>query len=167
MTQFTEIRPTDDLAPLAALAREIWTEYYTPLLGTAQVEYMLHTIQSEAPMRRQLEHEDYRYFYLCHEGTPAGYLGVQVRDGALFLSKLYVRAAARGLGTARDVMAFLEGWARGARLDKLWLTVNRGNTGAIATYEKLQFINAGTQDSPIGEGYVMEDYVFEKHFCAH
>lgn len=162
MTEFEEILPEQDLAPLAALAQEIWTEYYTPLLGEAQVAYMLQNIQSEVPMRRQMQEQQYRYFYLKHDSVPVGYLGVQIQDNALFLSKLYVKQSARGKGTARDVMAFVEGWARGSRLDKIWLTVNRGNTGSIAVYEKLQFVNQGKLDSDIGAGYVMTDYVFAK-----
>ncbi len=165
MTEFLEISPAEDLSALAALAKEIWTEYYTPLLGAAQVDYMLTNIQSEAPMRRQMEQASYRYFFLRHGTETVGYLGVQTQDNALFLSKLYVKKSARGKGTARDVMAFLEGWARGARLQKIKLTVNRGNTDSIKTYERLHFSNVGIVDSPIGEGYVMEDYVFEKPFA--
>lgn len=162
MTTFCEIKPDDDLAPLAALAREIWTEYYTPLLGAAQIEYMLKNFQSEAPMRRQLTEQHYRYFYLMQDGEAAGYLGIQLEDHALFLSKLYVRRACRGRGTARDVMAFVEGWARGANLDRVWLTVNRGNEGSIRSYERMGFTNVGTQDADIGGGYIMDDYLFEK-----
>lgn len=162
MTSFCEVRPETDLPALAALAREIWTEYYTPLLGTAQIEYMLEKFQSEAPMREQLTHQGYRYFFLKQGAQTAGYLGIQIRDGALFLSKLYVRSACRGQGTARDVMAFLEGWARGAALSKIWLTVNRGNEGSIRSYERMGFQNVATQDADIGGGYVMDDYIFEK-----
>lgn len=148
---------------LAALAREIWTEYYSALLGADQIEYMLAHFQSEAPMRRQLEAEQYRYFFLRQKGELAGYLGVQIQENALFLSKLYIRAAQRGQGTARDVFAFLEGWARGAGLSRIWLTVNRGNKGSIAAYERLGYHNAGTLDADIGGGYVMDDFIFEKN----
>lgn len=162
MTQFCEVTQPDEVSALAARAREIWTEYYTPLLGEAQVAYMLENFQSEAPMRRQMTQEQYRYFFLNWDGEPAGYLGVQLQPDALFLSKLYVRRDYRGRGIGRDVMAFLEGWARGARLPRIWLTVNRGNTGSVRSYERLGFVKTGTQDADIGGGYVMDDYLFEK-----
>lgn len=162
MTEFKEIYAHENLENLSALAREIWSECYMPLLGEAQIAYMLKNIQSESPMRHQMEQEKYRYFFLQWNGKTAGYLGVQVKNNALFLSKLYLRKSARGHGIARDVMAFLDGWARGARLDKIWLTVNRGNHHAISVYQKLNFVNKGELDSDIGEGYIMDDYVFEK-----
>ena len=162
MTTFVEARTDEDVAALAALAREIWTEYYMPLLGAEQIEYMLAHFQSAAPMRRQLDHGGYRYFFLRLDGVTAGYLGIQIKDGALFLSKLYVRRDCRGNRIGRDVMAFVEGWARGAGLSRVWLTVNRGNTASIRRYERMGCTNYGTQDADIGGGYVMDDYLFEK-----
>lgn len=31
----------EQIAAVAALAREIWTQHYTPIIGAAQVAYML------------------------------------------------------------------------------------------------------------------------------
>lgn len=162
MTNFNEITKNDNITPLAALAREIWTECYTALLGAAQVEYMLTSMQSVEPLRRQLTEDAYRYFYLQSAGDTIGYLGIQVQDNALFLSKLYVREQARGHGTARDVMAFLNGFACGAHLTRIWLMAHRGNTAAMTAYERMGFRNIGQKDTPIGGGYIMTDYVFEK-----
>lgn len=162
MTTFVEVRTDEDVAALAALAREIWTEYYMPLLGAEQIEYMLAHFQSETPMRRQLDCEGYRYFFLHLDGVTAGYLGIQIKDDALFLSKLYVRRICRGNRIGRDVMAFVEGWVRGSGLCRVWLTVNRGNTASIRSYERMGFTNYGAQDADIGGGYVMNDYLFEK-----
>ena len=53
---------------LAKLAAEIWREHYTPLLGPAQVAYMVDKFQSEAAIRRQLEQEHYRYYFFRCEG---------------------------------------------------------------------------------------------------
>lgn len=165
MTTFQEITAKEDLSPLAALAREIWTEYYGPLLGQAQVEYMLENIQSEQPIYKQLTQQQYRYFLLQYQGQAAGYLGIQLAQQELFLSKLYLRKAWRGHGIARDVMAFLEGWAQGSALKRIWLTVNRGNADSIAAYERMGFTCYGTQDADIGGGYIMDDYLFEKCFA--
>lgn len=162
MTEFCEVTQEERVPALAALAHEIWTEYYTPLLGQAQIAYMLDKFQSKAAMRRQMAQENYRYFFLKLNGETAGYLGVQIQEDALFLSKLYVRRAFRGRGVGRDTMAFLAGWTRGAGLFRIWLTVNRGNEGSIRSYERLGFENIGTQDADIGNGYVMDDYLFQK-----
>jgi len=36
------------------LAREIWTDHYVPIIGQAQVDYMLDTFQREEAIAAQL-----------------------------------------------------------------------------------------------------------------
>ena len=96
------------------------------------------------------------------DGEAAGYIGVQPEKGRLFLSKLYLRKAARGRGYARRILAFLSGFCSGAGLSALWLTVNRRNTDSIAIYEQMGFVKTREQVADIGNGYVMDDYVMEK-----
>ena len=65
MQEGMEIIPVkeEEIPVLAKLAAEIWREHYTPLLGPAQVAYMVDKFQSEAAIRRQLEQEHYRYYF--------------------------------------------------------------------------------------------------------
>lgn len=43
----------------------------------------------------------------------------------------------------------------------LLLNVNKYNTGAIDFYEYLGFVNIKSEIIDIGNGYVMDDFVFE------
>ena len=92
MQEGMEIIPVkeEEIPVLAKLAAEIWREHYTPLLGPAQVAYMVDKFQSEAAIRRQLEQEHYRYYFFRCEGENAGFTGIQPTDGGqkLYLSKL-------------------------------------------------------------------------------
>ena len=85
----------------------------------------------------------------------------QPADGSLFLSKLYLLSDARGGGTGRVCMEFIEQLARRRGLNLLWLTVNKGNP-AVKAYERLGFRIAADLVMDIGGGFVMDDYRMEK-----
>ena len=148
-----------------ALAREIWQEHYTPIIGQAQVDYMLETFQSTAAMLRQLG-EGYLYYLLEDEGEAVGYMAVKPESERLFLSKFYVRASHRGRGYARSTLTFLTGLATEKGLKKITLTVNRHNALALKAYEKLGFVNVGVVVQEIGNGFVMDDYTMEKRLSG-
>ena len=159
---FTPVRTPETIAQVAALAEEIWTEHYASILPAEQIRYMVDSFQSAGAIEKQLAHQHYRYYLVKADGETAGYIGVQPEKGRLFLSKLYLRKAARGRGYARRILAFLSGFCSGAGLSALWLTVNRRNTDSIAIYEQMGCVKTREQVADIGNGYVMDDYVMEK-----
>ncbi|NCA83730.1 MAG: GNAT family N-acetyltransferase, partial [Opitutae bacterium] len=55
------VESAEPIAAVAALAREIWTQHYVPIIGAAQVEYMLEKFQSAEAIARQLAGEGYEY----------------------------------------------------------------------------------------------------------
>jgi len=145
-----------------SLAREIWTEHYPPIIGEAQVRYMLDKFQSEEVIAAQIRHEGFRYFLVEEGGEHIGYLGVQTKGEELFLSKIYIRADQRGKGWGKKALYFIEDLARKLNLRKISLTVNRKNTGSVNAYMKMGFINAGPVVQDIGSGFIMDDYRMEK-----
>ncbi len=158
----TLVDTSSQIDAVARLATEIWREHYTPIIGAAQVEYMLTQFQSPTAITHQITHEHYKYYLLETEGAAQGYLAIQPQGDCLFLSKLYVRAAARARGHARAAIHFAEQYAHQLQLKELALTVNRQNRLAITIYERLGFINAGPIVTDIGDGFVMDDYRMEK-----
>ena len=151
-----------DLPAIAALAHEIWYEYYVPLIGRAQVDYMVPKFQSAAAMHEQLR-SGYEYFMMQRAAVLVGYVAVQPQPDteSLFISKLYLQRDARGAGTGRLAMEFIEELARGRRLKRLWLTVNKGNP-AVTAYQRLGFHIAAPIVMDIGNGFVMDDFRMEK-----
>jgi ribosomal protein S18 acetylase RimI-like enzyme len=156
-----EIATRDRMQTAAALAQAIWHEHYTPIIGSAQVSYMLETFQTAEAMMRQLA-EGYRYYLLADGGEALGYMAVQPRGGALFLSKLYVKASHRGRGHAKAAVAFLAALAAETGVQKIELTVNKNNTPALNAYAKLGFVISGEAVQAIGGGFVMDDYTMAK-----
>lgn len=160
--QFVPVTTTQQIDAIAGLAHEIWYEYYVALIGRAQVEYMVAKFQSSAAVAAQLR-EGYDYFLIELDGQISGYCSVQSdpANGSLFLSKLYLLRDARGAGTGRVCMEFIEQLARRRGLNLLWLTVNKGNP-AVKAYERLGFRIAADLVMDIGGGFVMDDYRMEK-----
>lgn len=159
---FSPVRTPEAIAQVASLAEEIWTEHYASILSAEQIRYMVDAFQSAQAIEKQLTGQHYRYYLVKADGEAAGYIGVQPGDGRLFLSKLYLRKAARGRGYARRMLAFVSGFCSGAELSGVWLTVNRLNRDSIAVYERLGFVKTREQVADIGNGYVMDDFIMEK-----
>ncbi|MDG0811380.1 GNAT family N-acetyltransferase [Cohnella rhizosphaerae] len=165
MTQDTwACRPAtiEDVRTVAALAAEIWHEYYGALLSLEQIVYMVDKFQSPDAIADQISEQGYEYYLMRADGADVGYLAVKAEDGKLFLSKLYVLKAHRGRGYASSAMAFLIRLCRERGLGAVWLTVNRHNDASIAVYEKKGFRKVREQVADIGNGYVMDDFIMEK-----
>ncbi len=163
--EFIKVSGRRLIKTVVLLAREIWTEHFTAIIGRGQVDYMLAKFQSAEAISRQIENEGFLY-YLLKEGSGeyVGYAGV-VPDKSkreLFLSKLYIKCDKRRRGYAKKAMRFVEDLARQMKIDKITLTVNKNNAIAIEAYRKMGFANIGSIVTDIGGGFVMDDYKMEK-----
>ena len=158
---FEIVLDEDQIETIEGLACEIWCEHFTPIIGQAQVDYMLEKFQSKKAIVEQIEN-GFLYFLIKNDNDPVGYAGVLVKKNQLFLSKLYIRSAERGNGYGRKVIEILEKLAIEKGLRKISLTVNKNNSGTIEMYKKLGFENCGSIVQDIGDGFVMDDYIMEK-----
>ena len=154
------VETPEQIVAVAALAAEIWVQHYVPIIGAAQVVYMLDIFQSPEAIARQIASEGYEYYL----APGAAYLAL-VPDGAnksMLLSKIYVRAALRGSGLGRALVEFAETRCAESGCRELWLTVNRNNAGSIAIYERMGFRKIRQVATDIGGGFVMDDWRMAK-----
>ncbi len=176
---FEKVVSPNQIAQTAQLAQEIWTQYYTPFLPKGQVPYMLQKFQSASAIATQIK-TGHNYFLLRLNGSnpdrvwnpvrvndvvekePIGYLDFYQKDDLVFISKIYIKAQFRGSGIGAAALAFIRESAKKIGAKKLQLTVNKYNTGAIKAYEKNGFKNVEALVIDIGNGFVMDDFVFEK-----
>ncbi|MBT8344342.1 MAG: GNAT family N-acetyltransferase [Sulfurovum sp.] len=122
---------------------------------------MLQKFQSHKAIREQIQNGS--LYFLCeHDHKTIGYMSVDISDGALFLSKIYVASDERGKGYGRKMISYLETLAKEKSLNKISLTVNKHNTGSIHMYKKVGFVICSTAVKDIGNGFVMDDYQMEK-----
>ena len=161
MTQIIRAKSPVHFQQIADLANTIWTEHYTPIIGEDQVTYMLDKFQSVQTMRGQIN-EGYQYFLINFNDNAVGYLSIEKRENALFLSKIYLLKLERGKGIGRKAMEFVTSMAQGLQCEKVALTVNRYNKNSIQAYKSSGFEIKGELVQDIGNGFVMDDYLMEK-----
>ena len=161
--EIRQVNTPGEIETVAALADEIWNEHFPPIIGQAQVDYMLENLQSAPAISRQIA-GGYEYYLVNLEGRPAGYLALvpSVDEGAVQLSKLYVRSEHRGGGLGKAIIDFAERRCAELGARTLWLTVNQHNAGPIAFYERRGFTRDGELVMDIGGGFVMQDYKMVK-----
>lgn len=162
---FSPVKTDAEIAVVAKLAQEIWTEHFPPIIGMAQTVYMIETFQSAKAVSHQLREEGYRYYLLRAGSDWIGYTAVHPEPEyhRMFLSKIYIRKSFRGRGHSRTTMNFIADLCRDSGLNMIYLTVNKRNLSSIAVYEKLGFVRARELVTEIGNGFVMDDYVMEKY----
>jgi len=159
--QIKEVLSAPQITAVEKLAYEIWNEYYPPIIGHDQVDYMLETFQTAKAILKQIQ-QGCRYFILKENETLLGYMAVEKQDCCVFLSKLYVLKDARKKGYAKEALLFLKEYAKEEGLISISLTVNIHNYIAINTYQKLGFTKQGSIIQEIGNGFIMDDYKMEK-----
>ena len=150
-----------DIKTLAAIAREIWTQHYTPIIGIGQVNYMLEKFQSEEAIKKDIA-GGYVYNIAFIDGLPCGYSAVRLDKDGLFLSKIYVKKDCRGKGVGRALLERITEYAKQNNALRIWLTCNKYNTDSLKTYQRLGFKQINECVTDIGGGYVMDDYILEK-----
>ncbi|MCI7351304.1 MAG: GNAT family N-acetyltransferase [Ruminococcus sp.] len=149
----------EQLLTVSRLADEIWHEYFPCILTAEQIDYMVEKFQSFPAMKSQVE-KGYSYYIISRNGEYLGYTAVCPEEDGLFLSKLYLKKENRGKGYARQAFEFLKKLCAEKGYKFIRLTVNKYNADTIAVYEKLGFELLRSEVTDIGNGYVMDDFVY-------
>ncbi len=159
--EFISVQAAAQIAQVASLALQIWPEHYVPIIGQAQVDYMLARYQSEPAIAQQVLEGD-EYFLLRHQQQWLGYAAVRSEpaERSLFISKLYLLHTVRRQGLGRAGLLWLARLAHERGFNRLWLTVNKHNPALLA-YLRIGFVNVGAVVTDIGAGFVMDDYRLE------
>ena len=75
MVEMMKVRKASQIKAVADLAREIWNEHFVPIIGQAQVDYMLERFQSAPAIRGQIA-AGYEYYLVRDRGRYAGYFAL-------------------------------------------------------------------------------------------
>jgi GNAT superfamily N-acetyltransferase len=161
--EISPVSTPDDIAAVARLAQEIWTQHFTPIIGAPQVLYMLDKFQSVEAISSQLD-SGWEYFLASFNNKEVGYAGLvpDVEKRRLMLSKIYVKESVRGKGVGNSLLDFIESKCKLDGFDTLWLTVNRFNDDPVSWYEHHGFVTVDEVKKDIGGGFFMDDYIMEK-----
>ena len=159
---FEQVITDDQIKILADAANIVWHEAYKEIVSISQIDYMIEKFQSFAAVSQAINKNNYLYFLIKVDDNVAGYIGLHEEDEKMFLSKLYILKEYRGMGVSSRTFEFIESLAKEKHLKSVWLTVNKNNKHAIEVYKHKGFVVTRTQVADIGNGFVMDDYIFEK-----
>ena len=161
--EIAKVKTNDDIDCVVTLAREIWTQHFTAIIGTAQVNYMLNKFQSVDAIRSQISC-GYEYYLTKVDHEWVGYTGLvpDLNSRKMMLSKIYVKNAYRGKGIGKVMLDFVEDKCLSEKIITLWLTVNRFNQSPVSWYKRHGFVVIDEVKKDIGDGFFMDDYIMEK-----
>jgi GNAT superfamily N-acetyltransferase len=155
-----DINNEDEIKLLSHLASSIVKEHFDPIVGVAQNDYMIDKFQSVTAITEQLRN-GYQYYLVENENAILiGFVAFYKCKEELHLSKFYLRKEERGKGIAKDMLLFIKHKAREAQISSIVLNVNRNND-AIKAYEKIGFRKIREEMNDIGNGFVMDDFVYQ------
>ena len=143
-------------------AIHVWHEYFPFLLSDQQIDYMCDLFNTPSVMMNNIHNHHYQYYGVYQQDTIIGYIALQDQPSYLFLSKLYLAAAARGHGYASAMMDFVIKQAKSRGYTTIQLTCNKYNEHSLDVYHHYGFTIIDSVQTDIGDGYIMDDYIMEK-----
>lgn len=155
--EFLPVLSRADCDRVHTLAYKIWNQHYPPIIGQAQVDYMLDRFQSLEAIQAQVQ-RGMKYYLICCKGAAAGYFALEHREQECFLSKLYVDKSLQRQGIGSRTIAFIQTLTNALPLR---LTVNKDNVGSLQFYQAQGFEIIDAVANDIGHGFVMDDFVLE------
>ena len=151
----------NDFKKVFNLATEIWNNNYNNIISQEQIDYMLNMMYSPERLQQDLN-EGYEWEFIYHNNILIGYLAYVIKeDNRVFLSKIYLKTTAQGLGLGKLALQRVKDYANSNNCKAVYLTVNRGNEKGVRAYKKSGFTIIAEEDFDIGNGHIMDDYVFE------
>lgn len=151
---------SEDISTVQQLAREIWEEHYFPIIGQQQIDYMLDLFYSTEKIQKELE-DGVFWEILYLENEAIGYLVCEVEEENIQLSKLYLKSKVRGKGLGKFLIDRSIEIAKENNKNSIRLNVNKNNTQSIAFYERVGFLKVEEGVFDIGNGYFMDDFIYE------
>ena len=155
----------DDILTIQQIAHTTWYPTFEDILSQEQIQYMLEMMYSRESLTEQIEIKKHN-FYLAEENNIAlGFISVEFhyqKQSTAKIHKIYILPSAQGKGIGKLLMQKAESLAKESNQNTISLNVNRFNK-ALNFYENLGYKIVKSEDIDIGNGYLMEDFVLEKH----
>ena len=154
------IEMNEKIDSFAEFASGIIKDYYDPIIGADQNDYMIEMFQSSDAIKRQLN-DGHTIIMVNDKDNLIGYIAFYEKEEKLYLDKFYLHKDYRGNGYGKEMLEFVKDCALGDGYNAVFLNVNKHNDASIAIYKRMGFTLLRKEKNPIGKGYYMDDYVLE------
>lgn len=159
-----------DIPVIQRIAYHTWPITFEQILSLEQVTYMLDMMYSSVSLIQQIQEKGHSFLLAKIEEQEAmGFASFEINYEGLPVTKIhkiYILPESQGKGLGKNLFDRIlqESVAKGIK--RLSLNVNRSNEKALAFYQSAGFEVVAEEDIPIGQGYLMEDYILEKNLTT-
>jgi len=146
------------------IATETWYATYSEILTAEQSEYMLDMMYSIEALKDQVSNKAHHFLLVTDDEQYMGYVSYELNyenTNKTKIHKLYVLPRFHGFGVGKILIDEVAGIAKENFNNAVLLDMNKNNT-AVHFYNKMGFKVVAEKCTDIGNGYIMDDYVFEK-----
>ncbi len=153
----------EDIHLINQLAKEVFPATYKDILTPEQIDYMMDWMYSPENLKKQMTEEGHIYYIAYEECEPAGYVSIQPEEEDLYhLQKIYVipyyqKSHLGKLLFQQAIKGIKELHPAPCRME---LNVNRENP-ALGFYQHMGMEKVREEDTHIGNGFYMNDYIME------
>lgn len=159
-----EILPASkkDLVHVQQVAHNTWPQTFGNILSPDQIQYMLNWMYSLETLEKQLA-EGHKFYLAKEKEHILGFTGIQIDylPHKTKIHKIYILPEAQGKGIGKMLFSQIRKTAHEHTQTHLLLNVNKENKPAIDFYLHYGFEEIRREVIDIGNGYVMDDIVFE------
>ena len=151
-----------DIRIIKTLAHAIWPDAYGRLQAEEKINYLLELFYTEEALARQMK-EGQKFIVAELNGEPVGFASYSgpTKSGVFRIHKLYVHQAVQGKGLGRQLLDHIFTAIAPFHPTAVELGVYRKNP-AIKFYENYGFSIDRSEDTDVGSGFVMTDYIMVK-----
>ncbi|WP_309641021.1 GNAT family N-acetyltransferase [Flavobacterium sp.] len=153
-----------DFPTIQKIAYETWPITYGNILSKTQLDYMLEKFYSDETLLNNLTQKGHRFLLISDHNGVLGFASYEhhyQQNHMTRLHKLYVLSTAQGKGAGKLLLEEVERLAQENQANTVSLNVNKFNN-AYTFYLKSGYEKLAEIDIPIGDGFLMEDYVMQK-----
>lgn len=151
------------ISTIRELAHQLWPVAFASILTAQQIDYMLEMMYSHTSLEKQIN-DGIQYAIVSKDQHNIGYVSYETDiylSSKTKIHKLYISPQHQRQGVGKAIIDFVAQQAVEANNHSLFLNVNKYNTQAIHFYRKHCFALVKEEAIDIGEGFIMDDYVFE------
>ncbi|MBA2249669.1 MAG: GNAT family N-acetyltransferase [Chitinophagaceae bacterium] len=154
-----------DIAVIHELAHRIWPTVYGNIISPQQIKYMLLGMYAQEVLQHKMTVQHHDFIIAYEDEMPVGFACFYERKNlpvrVCRLDKLYVLPDQQGKGIGNQLIQHIISKIKPAGITVLDLTVNRKNI-AVEFYKKLGFQIVAEEDTDIGSGFFMNDYIMQQ-----
>ena len=145
------------------LADYLWPKAFASILSAEQIGYMMEMMYSHDSLEKQME-QGHQYAIVREDDVDIGYVSYEIshnKSDRTKIHKLYISPEYQRHGIGKLMVDYVAQKGIEAENNALFLNVNKYNNGAIDFYKKHRFILIKEEQIDIGNGFIMDDFVFE------